>query len=107
MEFGNDLLGALRDRMGMAQSRAVPAHPDWSGLHACCVATHAARSIMLQDWTQQAARRGSFGPDAARQLLTEYISSTDVNPTDLGDGKQLPGNAVGIPGAQAAGGRGL
>lgn len=107
MEFGNDLLGALRDRMGMAQARAVSAHPDWFGLHACCVATHAARGILLQDQTQQAARRGSFGADAARQLLAEYVSSTGVNPTDLGDSKQLSGIAAGIPGALAAGGRGL
>lgn len=107
MEFGNDLMSALRQRIGRIDQPGQAAHPDWAGMHACYRAAYAARRALLLGLETQARRCGSFEPAAAQILLATCTSSTPVNPTGLGDSKHPGSNAVINPGTQPAGDRGL
>lgn len=106
MDIGNDLIGALRDRISAAGPRIAAAHPDWQGLHACCVAAHAARGVLLCDQANRPRFNRSFNREVAQWLLTGPDSSRAVNPTASADGKHLHGITATITGAHAADDRG-
>jgi hypothetical protein len=105
MEFGNNLIGALRDRLGEANP-GRPVHPEWFGLRTRYGAAHAARREMLQMLALRPAPAGSFNRTAAAALLAGYDAAQAVNPNSLVDGKYPAGNEGSVAGAPTVGDRG-
>jgi hypothetical protein len=107
MEFANDLIGALRNRLGEARSPGEAVHPEWFGLRMRYAAAHAARRELLRNaQALHAARAGSFGRSAAAALLAGHDAVPGVNPNALVDGKHPAGNEGAVAGAPTDGDRG-
>ncbi len=108
MEFGKDLIGALRDRLGQAAVGAeTAAHPDWQMLRTSQSAAWAARRELLAEAALRPERAASFQPQTAALLVAGYDPSRGVNQHALGDGKYPSGNAGDIAVATKVGDRGL
>ena len=106
MEFGNDLIGALRDRLGGAHGPGQPGHPEWFGLRTRYAAAHAARRELLRALSLHPVPAGSFNRNAAATLLAGYDAAQAVNPNTLVDGKYPAGNEGSVAGAPTVGDRG-
>jgi hypothetical protein len=106
MEFGNDLIGALRDRLGRGATESFALHPDWFGLRASQAAAWAVRRELLRDLARSPVADASFDRETAAQLLAGFDGSQSVNPTDSADGKYPAGIAGIAAGATAVGDRG-
>jgi hypothetical protein len=107
MEFGKDLISALRGRLQPAGSGGAAVHPDWFALRSSQAAAWAARRELLRDAAIRPARAASFAANAAARLLAGYDPSQRINQSALGDGKDPSGNAGVVAGATAVGDRGL
>jgi hypothetical protein len=107
MEFGKDLISALRGRLQPAGTDGMPVHPDWFALRSSQVAAWAARRELLRDAAARPARAASFAHGAAARLLAGYDPSQRINQSALGDGKDPSGKAGVVAGATAVGDRGL
>lgn len=103
MEFGNELVHALRQRFrGDAGACPAPAM-DWQGLRARLAAAHAARGELLGRNAANAALSGSFAPAAAAGLAASNAGTLLVNPYDLGDRKSCAGIDLQVAGAGVSG----
>jgi hypothetical protein len=107
MEFGKDLIGALRGKLQPAGADDFAVHPDWFTLRTSQAAAWAARRELLRDAARHGPRAASFASTAAARLRAGYDPSQAVNPAALGDGKDPSGNAGLVAGATAVGDRGL
>ena len=107
MEFGKDLIGALRERPQLAGAGDFASHPDWYALRTTQAAAWAARRELLRDAAVRPARAASFAHRVATRLLAGYDPSQPVNRAALGDGKDPSGKAGFVAGASAVGDRGL
>lgn len=89
MEFGTDLIGNLRQRLGTASSAdgSDVVLLDWPGLHARLAAAYEARLELLRGEISSPIPRGSFDRGAAALLGAPGYSSHLVNPADLANGK--------------------
>jgi hypothetical protein len=93
MEFGHDLIGALRDRLGTGRNRDAGSKAsllDWPGLHARLAAAYEARRELLGCEIGSRGAFGSFDRSAAARLSAASYGSYLVNPADLADGKVQP-----------------
>jgi hypothetical protein len=107
MEFGKDLISALRGNLQLAGAGGVAAHPDWFALRTAQTAAWAARRELLRDAAARPARAASFAANAAARLLAGYDPSQAVNPAALGDGKDPAGITGFVAVATTVGDRGL
>jgi hypothetical protein len=107
MEFGKDLLSALRGNLQPAGAGDFAGHPDWLALRTTQAAAWAARRELLRDYAARPARTASFAHRVATRLLAGYDPSQGVNRAALGDGKDPSGKAEFVAGATAVGDRGL
>ena len=89
MEFGLDLIGSLRDRLGAAGSSAGADAPllDWPSLHARLTAAYDVRRELMRSPNGSLQSQGSFDRGAATMLCGPGFTSYLVNPADLADGK--------------------
>ena len=93
MEFGLDLIGSLRDRVGANSRRGTSgdghdAPPlDWPGLHARLTAAYDARRALLDQAIGRSDALGSFDRRTAARISEASYASYLVNPTDLADCK--------------------
>ena len=91
MEFGTDLIGSLRDRLGASSRGGNSAAPllDWPGLHARLTAAYETRRELLSHEIGLPVAFGSFDRSAAATLSAVSYASYLVNPADLADRKVL------------------
>ena len=89
MEFGLDLIGGLRDRLGKTGSGTGgdAALLDWPSLHARLTAAYDVRRELMRSPNASLQPQGSFDRGAAAMLCGSNYTSYLVNPADLADGK--------------------
>ncbi len=92
MEFGLDLIGNLRDRLGKTGSgdSGDAALLDWPALHARLTAAYEVRRELIRGQKGSPQSQGSFDRGAAVTLCGPGYNSYLVNPADLADGKVQP-----------------
>ncbi len=89
MEFGLDLIGSLRDRLGKTGigDGGDAALLDWPALHARLTAAYDVRRELMRSLNGGPHSQGSFDHGAALTLGGPGYNSYLVNPADLADGK--------------------
>ena len=98
MEFGTNIFGSMRDRLGAGSSRAGSnlALLDWPDPHTGLTAAYEAGRALLDLEIGLPGPFGRFERNAAATISAASYASCRVKPDDLTDGKVSPCLAANI-----------